>query len=255
MESGAAVPGGNTLFGRCIVYAMARAIGVWIVASVALVAADFWDEKDFTAWSDKEVEEMLTDSPWSQKVTIALSGRAGGRGEGRRGGGGFGGRRPNDGRRRGRGGGGFRRPAGRPRMTVTISWRSALPVKQALVRDRVGINAKVSPDLEQFLVRSEPSYVVSVSGFPRWFAGPHVSDDALLAETILQFKDRDAIVADDVKVYIENDETVSVEYLFPRGDVIAIDDKNVEFTAQLGRIKVKEKFKLKDMVFAGKLAL
>ena len=66
----------------------AETLGVWIVACAALAAADFWEEKDFTAWSDKEVEKMLTDSPWSRNLTVALRGPAGG-GGGRRGGAGL----------------------------------------------------------------------------------------------------------------------------------------------------------------------
>ena len=63
---------------------------VAIAASSGLAAANFWDKKAFTTWSEKEVEEILTDSPWSQTVTIALRGRQGG-GGGRGRGGGFGG--------------------------------------------------------------------------------------------------------------------------------------------------------------------
>ena len=49
-------------------------VGVWLLTGVALVAADFWVEKDFTTWSDKEVLKMLTDSPWAKQVRIIVSG-------------------------------------------------------------------------------------------------------------------------------------------------------------------------------------
>ena len=49
---------------------MACAIGIWLLAGAVLVAADFWEEKDFTAWSDEEVQVMLTASPWTRNVTI-----------------------------------------------------------------------------------------------------------------------------------------------------------------------------------------
>ena len=60
---------------------LAGTLGLWIVVGAALAAADFWDEKDFTTWSDKEVEKMLSDSPWSRRVTIAIRGQ-GDRGSG-----------------------------------------------------------------------------------------------------------------------------------------------------------------------------
>ena len=79
----------NFLSGKRSVNAIARTLTMWIVACAALVAADFWDEKDFTGWSDAEVEKLLTDSPWSRKVTIVLrrpetggGGRRGGFGAG-----------------------------------------------------------------------------------------------------------------------------------------------------------------------------
>ncbi len=40
--------------------------GAWLLACTALVAADFWTDKDSMFWSDTEVEKMLTGSPWSR---------------------------------------------------------------------------------------------------------------------------------------------------------------------------------------------
>ena len=42
---------------------LAGTLAAWLIICAAPLAADFWDETDFTAWSDKEVEKMLTDSP------------------------------------------------------------------------------------------------------------------------------------------------------------------------------------------------
>ena len=53
---------------------LAGTVGVWLLAGVALVAADFWEEKDFMTWSDKEVEKMLTDSPWPSRSGLSSAG-------------------------------------------------------------------------------------------------------------------------------------------------------------------------------------
>ena len=64
-------------------------VGVWILACATLAASDFWRKKDFTEWSDTELKQMMTDSPWSKRVNIALFGPpsgdfdAGGSGGGR----------------------------------------------------------------------------------------------------------------------------------------------------------------------------
>jgi hypothetical protein len=44
-------------------------------------------------------------------------------------------------------------------------------------------------------------------------------------------------------------------FLFPKTVAIDMDDKEVEFSTKLGQTIVKTKFKLKDMVFNGKLDL
>ena len=50
-------------------------------------------------------------------------------------------------------------------------------------------------------------------------------------------------------------ESVMVVFVFPKTDAIALDDQEVEFITKLGETEVKKKFKLKDLVFAGQLAL
>ena len=64
-----------------------RSIAITSLSAAALWAADFWESKSYTEWSEKEVGKLLTNSPWSQKVTIYMGG---GRGGGGGGGGGFG---------------------------------------------------------------------------------------------------------------------------------------------------------------------
>ena len=226
-------------------------IGLVVIAAASvLAAADFWDEKNFTTWSEKEAEEMFTDSPWSQRVTVALRGGQGGGGRG--GGGGAA-------RLGGRGGGrGAAFNTAPPRLRLTVSWRSALPVKQALVRTQSRNNETISSDQEQFLDQTELSYVVFVSGFPLRF-NRLLQDRStlveLLGQTSLQFDDRDPIMVEDARAFVENEETVSIEYLFSREHAITLDDQNVEFVTQVGPIEVKKKFKLEDMVFADELSL
>lgn len=242
--------------------AIARTLVMWIVACAAPVAADFWDEKDFTAWSGMEVEKLLTDSPWSRKVTVALRGPGDGGGDSRGGGGGFGGGPggfgggPADGFG---GAGGGRRgadgfDAAPQRMTFIVLWRSALPVKQALVRSQIG-DAPISREQRQFLTQLDPFYVVVVAGLPRQFARMAQNRSALMAETTLKRQDRNPISPEDLVVFVENGETVTLQYHFPRGDLITVEDKDVEFITKLGQVEVKQKFKLEDMVFAEQLAL
>jgi len=63
-----------------------------LLVAIPLFAAKFWDEKDFTTWSDKECLEVLTKSPWAFSnsfgevppigdQTAGISSRAGGTGQ------------------------------------------------------------------------------------------------------------------------------------------------------------------------------
>src|SRR5580704_15090042 len=105
---------------------------------VCLWAADFWQTKPYTEWSDKDIQKIETSSPWSKQVPIALEGGGGGGGgsKGGKGGnraseidGGGNGSNPmgaNAGRNAGIqevGGGGA---GGGAAMSVTVSWRTAL---------------------------------------------------------------------------------------------------------------------------------
>ena len=247
---------------------LAGILGVWVVAGAVLVAADFWESKHFTTWSDEEVEKLLGDSPWSREVTVPLGSMRGGRGGnadggggGRRGGAGIGHGRPGVG-----GGGGYGPPGGtrriesRPsqaplprKLSLTVSWRSALPFKLALVRDGIGIDARIPREQQDFLAKDEPFYVVTVSGFPRRFA--EMAERRMLTpETMLKRERSDPIGSDDIRV-VSHDGTVVVLCFFPRTDPITLDDRDVEFVLNMGRLEVKKKFKLEDMVFDDQLAL
>jgi len=215
-----------------------------MLAVAALAAADFWDEKGFMTWSDKDVEKMLTDSPWAKTVRIPVRGPTGDGGFGGWGGIGI-------------GGGGGRQPpigSGPPRLVLTVSWRSALPVKQAFVRSQTQVDAEIGPDAQQFLAADEPFYVVSVTGLPEQFERLLESPATLEAETVLELGRRPPISPESASVFREG-EWVTIVWSFPRTRAITLGDKEVEFITKLGPLEVKKKFKLADMEFGGELAL
>ena len=60
------------------------------LCALCMWAADFWTTKPFTEWNEKEVQKILSDSPWTAKITIS-GGFGGGRSPTAGGGGGGGG--------------------------------------------------------------------------------------------------------------------------------------------------------------------
>ena len=229
---------------------LAGTLGVWVLACAALVAADFWEDEEFTSWSDRDVQKMLTDSPWSKQVNIVMGGlreeetsRFTGDGVNFGGGGG----------RRGGGDGGF---SGIRRTRVSVVWINALPVRQAMVRNLIGHNGAIPPEGEQFLSEEDPFYTVAIVGLPPAFEVLGQMVNEVLAETTLQRDDKDPIEPIDIGFLREGDQSIRVMFMFPRTDPITLDDREVEFITRLGSItEIKRKFRLRDMQVDGRLLL
>jgi len=261
---------------------MSRAVWSVVVllgAGISLVAADFWEKKKFAEWTDKETRQMMNDSPWARRIEVPLGSgipRAGGKSG--RGGGGRGGARAGGGFDTE--GGGLGGPSGTvgtgadasaaprmggadtgsegaavPTLPLIVRWQTALPVKQALVRVRWGTEAATSQEAAKLLTRQEQYYIISVNGVPgRMLQGPAQS---LKQSSFLKIGKSDPIPALDVQV---NAGQVTEVFLFfprlqPGAHVITLEDKEVEVASRIGPLEVKRKFRLKDMVFDGKLEL
>jgi hypothetical protein len=94
-------------------------------------------------------------------------------------------------------------------------------------------------------------YVIVVSGLPARMgrAGAEMKE-MLMKNTSLSVKGKEPIVPAD----LQSSGTTAL-FLFPKTVAIDMDDKEVEFSTKLGQNIVKTKFKLKEMLFNGKLDL
>jgi hypothetical protein len=220
-----------------------------------LWAADFWT-KPYTDWTDKEVQKIGNSSPWAKEFNVALGGGGGapGGGSGKRGGGGGGQNNPASANAEdpgGLGGGG----AGTS-LTLYIRWQSALPVKEAVARVKYGAQVGSSPDAKQYLATEEPNYVIVIDGLNRGMIGAGDADamkKTLLDQTALVIKGKELIKAIDFRLVGQG--RISAVFAFPKTNPIDVDDKEVEFQTKLGTVSIREKFRLKDMMFNGKLEL
>ena len=136
---------------------------------------------------------------------------------------------------------------------LTIRWQSSLPVRQALVRAKFGSEAGASPEAAKFLSQKPENYVIGVTGIPPQML--RRNPDQLKQSIQLKLKDKPAIMP----ASLQADQQSTLFVLFPRQqdgkDLIQIEDNEVEFNAKLGNVEIKRKFKLKDMMFDGKLEL
>ena len=220
-----------------------------LIVLMPLGAADFWHEKKFTEWSEKQARRLLEGSPWARAVAIPADG-----GRSRR--------RVGDdlsdatqpGRR-------SRSnvpsaPEAPPATTAILRWHTALPLKQAIARLRFGDAAASAPDAVQMLSRQEDRYVLAVTNLPP--AVLRASADELLPRMRLRIKGKPDIVAERIQAD-RQERSVDIYLIFPKGRdgsaVIELSDGEVEVALDFGDLKISRKFKLKEMVFGGKLEI
>jgi hypothetical protein len=250
-----------------------------VTGSIRMYAfsSDFWNKKDPSQWSSKEIEELTSKSPWAKEVSAQSSSeqrddgdmsgprsrggggggggmgapRIGGMGIPGMGGGGMGG--GGMGRGRGRGG----RQAAQS-FKATIRWESAKPILEALK----------TPLPEAFA----DHYVISVSGLPvnserhratqdqqdenRSSSSQSADDtlDHMKAFTFLEPKGRDGAQPG---IAQRQPSSAGESFLFGFSkEILALkpDDREVTFSTRVGNSNIKTKFNLKDMIYRGELA-
>lgn len=265
------------------------------VAVGVLWAADVWVAKPYTAWDDKDVLKIMSDSPWARKVSVTFKSVPGG------------GAAASD----GTGGGGDPLDS-----DLTVRWQTAPTMLQATVRKKFADEAGTNPAAQSELQPDAKYYIIWVAGLPGALS---TQDDdaknALLQVTTLSVKGKDPIVATSLDFpppekssddgagfdfpggrgfpgggnfpidpsricgFLKSGDldrfdnggaggqmaermrsfcaglNTDAHFMFPRKFAISADDKEVEFTTKFGKTIVKAKFNLKAMVVNGKLGL
>lgn len=233
---------------------------VLLLCALCAWAADFW-QKPPDQWTDKEVQKMMTNSPWAREFTISIppggGGDFGGGGGGPVGGGG-------GGRGGGGGGGGGDFGGGGPpgstnvqqmAPTVIARWQSALPIKQAFVRIKFGPNAN-SPEAKQTLEKADTEYIIVLSGnLRRLLMGPSAAlKKPIMDASALNVKGKDPVKATELDIALEKDANDMV-FHFPKTSAFTAEDKEVEFDTKFGNTNIKFKFRPKEMMYNGKLEM
>ena len=215
--------------------------------------SDFWNKKDPPEWTSEEIAQLTSKSPWAKEVSASAPAQGGyGQGGGSRRGGGMGIPGIGGGGMGGGGmGGGRGNRGGMPTQSFrgTVRWESAQPVLEAL-------KSKLP---EAFANH----YVISVSGFPLSGRNRRRSqgedDTADLLDRLKQVTFLEAKGKRDLQPGLVQEQTSSygsVLFGFSK-EMLTIkpEDKEVTFTTEVGRLTVKAKFNLKDMMYHGELAV
>ncbi|TKJ34717.1 hypothetical protein CEE39_02005 [bacterium (candidate division B38) B3_B38] len=212
----------------------------------------FWQEKPFAEWTEKEVRKLLFDSPWVKKwrysfsKTDIISRDTNIIGE-----------EPNR-----------RVPINPPVLSPEeersaeqvyyISWISALPWKQAIVRyTQLQRQPLDVIQIERFLKAPESYIRINITTSDPELILPALKDK-IMKMTYLQTKTRKKIpVLDYLPPTMENKRVAL--FIFPREEdgkpLLTLEDKEVTFSTRLNDLTLRCKFKLKDMVVNGKLQI
>jgi hypothetical protein len=240
----------------------------------AFASKDFWEAKPASEWTSDEIDRMLTKSPWAKDASTMSNGQGLGNGGGRSRGGGIG--FPGGGGGIGFPGGGVGFPGGgrqgggypgggndgaRERLTATVRWESALPIQEAL---RIGArDEKPDEDLEKYYVIALIGDLSAI-GRRRSSTSDDDDDSATRADRRLEeLKESARLERKDGPISLEKVEEGSrvgsrgpgVYFYFDRKADVSMDDKFVNFSTKLGRMEIKARFTMKEMLYHGKLAV
>jgi len=206
---------------------------------LASPANEFWNAKKPEEWTEDEVQEMLTRSPWAKEGTVNVFGGAGGSLLNRGAAMNRSGTVTNSGRQRNS----TQTTSGDApdlRYKATVRWDSALPIVEAL---------KKKP-----IAAAKDFYIIAVVG-DLTLADPD-ADDEQRASRLEMMKEYTKLDKKGGAIPLANLELVKKEgtlFYFSRDE--PIKDGQVTFVTKIGPVEVKCKFPVKEMTYHGKLEL
>ncbi len=222
-----------------------------------IAAAPSWKNKPMSDWTDEDTRQILNDSPWTKSVE-AIIGPLQTEDERREGG--------NMGLPTGIGYDGF--PDDRPRpelprnpveimkpennvrrrsyLTLQVRWETALPVRVAELKSHAA----------ELPTAANNDYIVAVYGLPsaNVKGSPEALGKPLKSQAMIRREGRKDVRPSRVEVY-QDQNGLTVVYVFPASAEITLRDQRLEFDARIGRVGVIRSFDLGEMQFQGKLEL
>jgi hypothetical protein len=179
-----------------------------LLTTVPLFGQQFWETKPYLAWSNEEITQLTTDSPWAKELKVASGGQ---------------------------------------NFTLRITWLTALPLKQAVLKERMDEGGILAESAKEIMGVEEQYYAIGVTGLP-----------ADLAQKLTEAALR---VANNPEIrpakgdFQDRGRTVDVMILFSRSSPVLVEDKEVEVVLKLDGVEITRRFPLNEMVFNGKLEL
>jgi hypothetical protein len=126
------------------------------------MAAHVWESKPFHTWTDKELEKVLTSSPWAGKASVT-----------------------------------YVRSRPQPiQEQAIVTWASAQVIRQALAREEFGATPQLPRDVEAIIARTPSFYIVTVRISKGANSAGHAGQAEMMRnETFLQLRGKPSIPA------------------------------------------------------------
>ncbi len=229
---------------------------VLTAAGAALLAADFWVEKPFTEWSQKEANRLISDSPWAltqifeaPEYGVLGNTRSGDAGP----------------RTRNMGGtpGGSRGVQGPPTRQYLLRFQSARPIRMAVARLQMLGGGWDEQQAQAYIEADQASNIILAISVPRRQDRSELdlaTTRDLQETTFLILKKSKKRIP--LERYIPPVESGDIwgYFLFPRQengqDLVTLKESEVRFESRLNKnTRLKRKFRLKKMVVGGKLEI
>ncbi len=209
---------------------------------------NYWESKPYTEWSEKELDKLLKDSPWTKSVLL----NTGPEGSSASGGG-----------RRSSGAGGDEIGTGsgslpKPTSRLVITW-VARPIREAMAHRLMLTDPGVSKErIEKLLTPNAQFLALLVNG---WTLGRQADRDAAIAsfkkETVLLKKNKEKILLADTVFPQKRDDPLYLRFAREADGkpVLTLADQEVTLVIRVGEDTYRIKFKLADMLIHDKLEL
>jgi hypothetical protein len=182
-------------------------LAVFLIAGT-LFGQEFWQSRQYLTWTNEEISRLMTNSPWARELKVTSGGKD---------------------------------------ITLKIMWLTALPIKQAVLKERMDEGGVLADSAKEIMDVEEQYYAVGITDLPASVA-------ALLTEATLRIPNKPDIPPAKGD-FQSRGRMVDVMILFSNAIPLTVDDKEVEVVLKLDGAEFGKKFPLSEMVFNGKLEL
>lgn len=173
----------------------------------------------FPHWSHEDIDRILTDSPWAAWLTIPIA-----------------------------------KPPTRTEVYLVVRWKSALPVRQALALTEFGRDGLQHPQAVELLSREPANLELQIAGFPAILFTDRAADlESQLRRTArVSIPSQPPVSPESVAVPPHGNHLMA-ELSFPRFATLTPADKSIRLSATVDGARIEREFKLKDMLYQGRL--